>query len=93
MKTEKEITKERLEGNTYLYEDRGKKFSMLFINTYVALAQTHLCKNSSQVDMILSYLCLYNREEISTQLTGGPEKTRLGSLSFRRHYAYQAQPS
>ena len=93
MKTEKEITKEILEGNTYLYEDRGKKFSMLFINTYVALAQTHLCKNSGQVDMILSYLCLYNREEISTQLTGGPEKTRLGSLSLLRYYAYQAQPS
>lgn len=55
MKSEKEITKEILEGKAYLYEDRGKKFSMLFINTYVALAQTHLCKNSNQVDMILSY--------------------------------------
>ena len=61
---------------------------MLFINTYVALAQTHLCKNSGQVDMILSYLCLYNREEISTQLTGNPKKTKLGSLSILRHYVY-----
>ena len=61
---------------------------MLFINTYAALAQTHLYKNSSEVDMILSYLCQYNREEISTQLTGNPKKTKLGSLSILRHYVY-----
>lgn len=44
MKSKKAIT-ERDIRKAHLYGDGWEKFSVLFINTYVMLSQTHLYKN------------------------------------------------